>query len=119
MLITRSVHFGATTTHKVILEGKVSAPHGNYGVGERVFKMFIYNDGTADITVTLDGAEADAGYGLDYTTRGSVTVKAKSNAPLSAAIRGQEEHYRIGVVAASGEGDGRIEIYDQSNQFVR
>lgn len=119
MLLTESVYFGATTQHKVVLSGRVSAPSGNYGTGVRVFKAFVNNDGDNDVTVTLDGSSADAGYGLDWTNRASVTVKAKGNAILSGAIRGTEEHWRLAVKTASGTSEGRIEIFDQSDNLKR
>lgn len=119
MLVSRSIYFGSSPAHRVIHQGKVSAPDGNYGTGTRVFKSFIYNDGTKDIVVTLDGAVADLGYGVDWTNRASVTVKAGGNATLAGCIRGTEEHFRLAVQSADGETSGRIEIFDESNNFLR
>jgi len=119
MLTTEQVHFGSTPQHKVVLSGKVGAPHGNFGVGVRVFKSLAYNDGDVPVVITVDGSAVDAGYGLAWTTRGTVTIPAKSHAVLQAAIRGTEEHWRIAVLSSTGDSEGRIEIFDQSSNFIR
>lgn len=119
MLVTEQIHFGSTPQHKVVASGKAGAPHGNFGAGVRVFKGYVYNDSDVDITVTLDGSAVDSGYGLDWTNRASVTVPARGNGLLTGAIRGTEEHWRIAVQSAAGEGEGRIEMFDKSSNFVR
>ena len=119
MLASHSIRFGSSPAHKEIWKGKTTAPHGNFGVGERVFKGFVYNDGAYDVVVTLDGATDDAGYGQDWTNRASVTVKAGGNAILQGCIRGTETFYRFAVQSASGETSGRIDIFDVSNNLLR
>jgi len=119
MLVTEQVHFGSTTQHKVVLQGKAGATHGNFGASVRVFKALVYNDGDQDVTVTLDGSAVDSGYGLDWTTRATVTVLARGKAVLEGAIRGTEEHWRLAVLSAGGDSEGRIEIFDESDNFNR
>lgn len=119
MLVTEQVHFGSTPQHKVVLDGKVGAPHGNFGAGVRVFKALVYNESDVAVTVTLDGSAVDFGYGLDWTTRATVTVPARSKDVLEGAIRGTEEHWRLAVQSSAGDGEGRIEIFDESDNFKR
>lgn len=118
-MISEQIHFGSTPQHKVVLQRQVGAPHGNFGAGVRQFRMFIYNDSDVDITVTLDGSEVDSGYGLDWTNRASVTVGKRSKDILEGAVRGKEEHWRIAVQSSAGDGEGRIEIIDASDNYKR
>ena len=78
MLTAEQIAFGSTPRHKVVLQRTQSASHGNFGAGDRTFKALIYNTGDFDVVVTLDGSPVDAGYGLDWTTRATVTVQSSS-----------------------------------------
>lgn len=119
MLLSHSIRFGSTAIHKEIWKGKVGAPHGNFGTGERVFKAFVYNDGPYDVVVTLDGASDDAGYGQNWTNRASATIKAGGNGMITGCIRGTETFYRFAVISADGASSGRLECFDVSNNLLR
>lgn len=119
MLTSEQIGFGSTPQHKEVLKRKASASHGNFGAGDRTFKALIYNEGDEDVTVTLDGSAVDSGYGLDWTTRATVTVPARSKDVLEGAIRGTEDWYRLAVQSPSGDSKGRIEIFDLSDKYKR
>lgn len=119
MLTTEQIAFGSTPQHKVVLQRRQDASHGNFGAGDRVFKAMIYNTGDEDVVVTLDGSPVDAGYGFAWTTRATVTVLARGKDVLEGAIRGTEDHYRLAVQSAGGDSEGRIEIFDLSDKYMR
>lgn len=119
MLVTEQIHFGSTPQHRVVLQGKVGAPHGNFGAGVRVVKALVYNDGDVDVVIDFDGSPVDAGYGLAWTTRATITVPARSKDVLEGAIRGTEEHWRFAVQSSGGTGEGRIEVFDASDNYKR
>lgn len=119
MLVTEQFAFAASPTHKVIASGLVNAQHGNFGTGDRVFKALVYNEGDNDCTITLDGASIDAGYAQNYTTHASQLVKARSKAILTGAVRGSEIAWRLAVITAGGNTNGRVELFDKSDNFKR
>ena len=119
MLLTDSIPFGFSTVAKTLLSGITEGPHGNLGTGERVFKGHITNEGAVDVTVVLEGSPDDAGYGLVWTTRATVTVKAGATGILSGAIRGTETNWRVSASSASSNGNARLEIFDKSDNLRR
>lgn len=119
MLLTENYYFGATPLLRAFADGRVGAPHGNFGAGVRVFRGLIYNEGDADVVVTLDGSPVDSGYGLNWTSRVTVTVPARSKKVIEGAIRGNEEHWRLTSKTSSGVSEGRVELFDVSDNLKR
>lgn len=115
-LLARQLRFGCGTTIKVVHSGKTAGSDLKVDSGSRVFNAQVRNEGDQNVVVNLQGSDDG---GTTWTTRGTVTVKARSTGMLSGAIRGREEDYRITANASSGETEGHIEVFNESDAFTR
>lgn len=128
-LLTRSVRFGATLNKSTVYAGKLNSGFEFVDVPNRVLRADIINNDDADVIFNLDGSTDN----ISFTNRATVTVKARSQATLSGALRGSADVYFRWTVQAQATtsagpngttitvntSDGVIEIFEESSHLIR
>lgn len=87
------------------------------GIGGKVQKAVVYNDGDNDVVVTFDCSPV--GTANSWTSRTTVTCKARGQVIMNSTARGADKYTRYTVTSANGPTNGQIEVYDESSMFVR